>query len=223
MIYKKHKNLLFLIAISCLFSIVLQLVRIYVTGTTVFIFLIWNLFLAFIPFVVSLATENFTNKTSKIKLYGYLAVWLLFFPNAHYIITDFFHLKWRDGVPLWYDLTLLFSFAWNGLILGYVSLMFIHNTLNQFFGTLTAWFMVLFSLFLAAFGIYLGRYLRLNSWDIFTNPIGIFVNILDRFLHPFTHKSAWAFVVLVATFLILGYLTLQQLLKLQIQENTAKL
>lgn len=219
MTYKKHKNLLFLIAISCLFSVILQFIRIYVTGTTVFIFLIWNLFLAFIPFAVSLATENFTNKTSKIKLYGYLAVWLLFFPNAHYIITDFFHFKWREGVPFWYDLTLLFSFAWNGLILGYVSLIFIHSTLNRFFGTLVAWLMVLFSLFLAAFGIYLGRYLRLNSWDIFTNPIGILVDILDRFLHPFTHRVTWAFTVLVATFLIIGYLTLQQLLKLKMQEE----
>ena len=92
-----------------------------------------------------------------------LPVWFLFFPNAPYIITDLIHLRVRDAVPIWYDAALLFSFAWNGLILGFVSLWVVQSLVTHRWGATAGWLLALGTLIAGGFGIYLGRFLRWNS------------------------------------------------------------
>ena len=108
----------------------------------------WNLFLAWIPFWLALPIDALTEPTgqppkSSALLAPLLTLgffWLLFFPNAPYLVTDFIHLHpsrtsfgrplpmWllqfspRQFVPLWYDVILVMAFAWNGLLLGFMSL-----------------------------------------------------------------------------------------------------
>ena len=123
------------------------------------------------------------------------AVGCCFSPNAPYIITDLFHLEPRAGVPLWYDLALIFSSAWNGLMLAYASLLTMQTLVRRRFGTLSGWAFVSTALLLSSFGIYLGRYLRFNSWDVLTNPLTLFYDILNQFLNPTHHLRTWGITV----------------------------
>lgn len=205
---KKQVNILAILLLSNLFSIALIAFRVYYTGLNLFIFLTWNLFLAWIPYGLSLIFLVWEKKLNSIFLIGFLlGLWLLFFPNAPYILTDLFHFGQKIYVPLWYDLILILSFAWNGLLLGFLSLANVQNYLSKKVNVFVGWFFAFISLGLSAFGIYLGRFLRWNSWNILTHPQAIFYDILDRIIHPFAHKQSLAMTLVFSAFLILAYLT----------------
>ena len=211
----KRLKLTFWLFSSLLLSVALVAARNYVAGNHYFRFLIWNLFLAFIPYIISTWLAYYTQtKKSIMVIGGATALWLLFFPNAPYILTDLFHLRPRSEIPYWYDLLLILSFAWNGLILAFVSLTEMQQVFSKLFNKVTSWLFVITTLCLSAFGIYLGRYLRWNSWDIITNPQGLAFDILDRFIHPFAHGRTWYMTLGFSAFLIVGYFTIKQLGKL---------
>lgn len=191
------------------FTIVLLIVRIILTKELTYIFLAWNLFLAWIPFAVS---QQLDNIKSKWKLFFIILLWLLFLPNAPYIITDFLHLKQRSPVPYWYDILLLFSAALNGLLLGLASLLKVEKFLIDCYGKKISAFLILCSFFLSAFGIYIGRYLRWNSWDIITNPSAVGGDILERLLNPFAHFGTWAVTALFGIFLFIIYYSMKDLI-----------
>ncbi|MBI3260510.1 MAG: DUF1361 domain-containing protein, partial [Ignavibacteriae bacterium] len=77
------------------------------------LFLNWNLFLAFVPWALStIAIIKPKLQTSKYSILILLSIWLLFFPNSPYILTDLFHLRVRPSIPIWFDLILILFFAW---------------------------------------------------------------------------------------------------------------
>lgn len=213
-------RLLALLAVSMAFSIIMSAFRVWHTGTLVYAFLIWNLFLAAIPYGISTFLVEFEELRRRPPIFwSLLALWLLFLPNAPYIFTDLFHLRLRNGVPLWFDLLLLLSFAWNGIILGYLSLFDVQELMALKLGKRFTWLGVVGILFLCAFGVYLGRYLRWNSWDLFFNPLPLLTDIRDRFLNPFEHPQTWGLTIGYGTFLVLGYLKLRALLFMQMPQN----
>ena len=142
-----------------------------------------------------------------------VGAWLLFFPNAPYILTDLFHLRQRPDVPLWYDLALVLFFVWNGLMLGYASLIDIQTLITKKFNRWIGWAIALSSLVLASYGIYLGRYLRKNSWDVISSPTDLFVDIISQLAHPFSHQRTFGVTIIFSVFLVLGYLLLHQVAK----------
>lgn len=202
------------ILLPILFTLLLLTVRIIITGQLVYIFLAWNLFLAWIPFAISTKLGEKEN-TSRWKTFLLLFLWLLFLPNAPYIITDFFHLKQRTPVPYWYDVLLVFSAAFNGLILGLMSLQKVEIFLISKFGSRKTTLVILVSFFLCAFGIYIGRFLRWNSWDIITNPGDIAEDIFDRLINPLDHFKTWSVTILFGTFLSLVYFSVKNLYTLK--------
>jgi uncharacterized membrane protein len=105
-------------------------------------------------------------------------------PNAPYIITDFLHVSPQAGVPMWFDVLLVMSFAWNGMMLGFLSLFLVHDVVRRRRGRLTGWVVSIGALLLAAFGIYLGRFGRWNSWDLLARPHELLADIIDRLSHP---------------------------------------
>ena len=72
-------------------------------------------------------------KSTSLLLTG-LFFWLLFFPNAPYLLTELMHISSLGGDPFWFDLVLLLSFAWSGLMLGHLSLLEVHRIVNERFG-----------------------------------------------------------------------------------------
>jgi uncharacterized membrane protein len=214
------------LSIILLFSLSLSLsliaFRIYYTGTLVYAFMVWNLFLAVIPFMFSsLAVMSHNHIKSKLFLFLLTVAWLLFFPNAPYIMTDFFHLSDRGDVPYWFDLGLLISCAWNGLMLGFISLHDMRIVINKFIGKLYGWMFAVGSIILGSFGIYLGRYERFNSWDVITNPLALISDIAGGLMHPLRHTRTMLMTLLFSVFLLFGYLTLLQLMN--VKNSAAKI
>jgi uncharacterized membrane protein len=216
---KKRIPLFSIVVLSLLFSVSLIAARVYFTEKVTFVFLVWNLFLAAIPFVISSVLVVYQHKLSRVVLFSGFLLWLLFFPNAPYILTDLFHLKERTGVPLWFDLMVILSAAWNGLILGLLSLQDIQHVISKRFSVIWSWVAVTLSLGLCGFGIYVGRYLRWNSWDVVTNPVGLTADLLERITDPFTHPRTVGVTVLYTAFLLLAYLFFTQLAKLNFKEE----
>jgi uncharacterized membrane protein len=203
--------LLLVLGLSLALSFALIAVRVFITQQFLFVFLLWNLFLAAIPFGLSAALHLAARRPKARLLLPVGAVWLLFFPNAPYLVTDLFHLEPRAGVPYWYDLALIVSCAWNGLMLAYASLIDMHTLVRQRLGFWAGWSFATVALGLSAFGVYLGRYLRFNSWDILSNPFTLFYDIVQRFLHPFHNWQTWGVTVVFWAFLLLGYATVRLL------------
>jgi uncharacterized membrane protein len=192
------------------FTLFLLGIRIVLTGELVYIFLAWNLFLAWIPFAIS---QELMGARNRWNIFFLTAIWLLFLPNAPYIITDFLHLKQRPPVPYWYDILLLFSAALNGLVLGLLSLLTVEKFLANRFGNRISGLIILCSFFLCAFGIYIGRYLRWNSWDILMNPGEIVGDILERVFNPFDHIGTWSVTGLFGSFFYVLYYSIKNFIK----------
>jgi len=201
----RYKETLFFTILSIIcFS--LSIFRLIYSDTYIFFFLNWNLFLAFIPWLCSSLIMVYPNlRKRKLALTILILSWLLFFPNAPYILTDLFHLRMHTSMPIWFDLVLILCFAWTGLLFGIMSLWDIErilgNYLNKFFVRAIAVAM----LFLGSYGIYMGRYLRWNSWDILTEPIAILFNVGRSLKDPIQHPGAWAMTVLMGIFLNMIY------------------
>jgi len=140
-----------------------------------------------------------------------LLMWLLFFPNAPYIITDLFHYEERLPVPYWYDLVLVISAAWNGLILGMVSLMNVEKFLSRYLKPLWVRVCEIVSLLLCSYGVFIGRFLRFNSWDLITDPRILVYTSAHHVLLPQHYSKLWVFTLLFSVFLGIIYFTLQNL------------
>ena len=184
----------------------LSVFRFIYTDTNAFLFLNWNLFLAFIPwFLCSLLIIYPNLQKSKIALSTLVTAWLLFFPNAPYILTDLFHLQKKQSMPIWFDLLLILSFAWAGLMFGFMSLWDIEKILSQKINKKIIPLLSAMLLFLGSFGIYVGRYLRWNSWDIIREPLALLYDIGDNVINPFHHPRTWGMTIFMFLFLYMIY------------------
>ena len=171
--------------------------------------LVWNLLLAWIPFILAYLAHAMSWK--KLLLYLILPVaaflWLIFFPNAPYILTDLNHLaKETSSAPLWYDVILMVWFSWTGLLLGLVSLYLMHDIVQRTFGRWPGWAFVFIVSGMSSFGVYLGRFVRFNSWDLLNDPKEIVVTVLGLAIDP--SMRLVAFTILFAVFYLFVYLTL---------------
>ena len=204
--WKQHQVVLLSLALS----VVLVAARIIFTGSLGYVFLIWNLFLAWIPYLMSILLR-YNKSESKFIKYGLLVSWLIFFPNAPYIITDLFHLKLRPPVPLWYDTVLLFWSAWIGFLLGFLSLWNVEHYLRN--KLQSKWVNIIVNLFivLCAFGIYAGRYLRWNSWYVVTNPGDIAKDVKFIVLNPEDNLRTWGVTFIFSLLLFTCYFTIKKL------------
>ena len=197
-----------LLVTMCVFSISLSLMRAVATGSPMFLFLNWNLILAIVPLLFTRYLSYRNTTISRPLFFLILGVWLLFFPNSPYILTDLFHLKKGSSMPLWFDLILILSYAWAALVFGFKSLHDVEKLSIARYGKRRTIYIIITLLFVASFGVYLGRYLRWNSWDILLNPFAIMADIADRILHPIKHLSTWGMTLMLGTFLNLAYFSL---------------
>src|SRR5687767_2390334 len=171
--------------------------------------LIWNLFLAWIPFMLAYFAHAVSWRRAALYLIiPFIAVlWLIFFPNAPYMLTDLQDLARRaSGAPLWYDVIMVVWCSWTGMLLGVISLYLMQNIIVRSFGRTAGWVFVFVISALSSFGIYIGRFVRLNSWDILQNPAETAQEILGIVIDP-TRRLA-AFTLLYTIFFLFLFLLL---------------
>lgn len=208
---QKYRLALFaVLALSSIISIGIFAMRARTSDSMRYAFLVWNLFLAWIPFGLAWVAYISRNlpKYLMVLLVGSSALlWLLFFPNAPYILTDFQHLARTNAeAPLWYDVIMLIWFSWSGLFLGLISMYFMQKIVGQWFGGTASWIFVVAVTILSSLGIYVGRFLRWNSWDVFFKPIKMTGRLINNFSQ--TQERTLTFSFLFALFFLFVYVTI---------------
>jgi uncharacterized membrane protein len=177
--------------------------RVTVYRTWMYAFLIWNLVLAWVPYAWSLCAASihrrFPRRWWPLLMPG--VVWLIFFPNAPYIVTDLLHLHDHAPVPLWYDAGLLAAFAFAGIFIAISSLHTMQSIVEDLANRTIGWLFAIGIIGLTGFGVYLGRFLRWNTWDLFLNPIDVLGDAAHRLAHPLSNLQTYGFTLLFAAFL----------------------
>jgi uncharacterized membrane protein len=203
------------LAILSLFVLAMIVFRVFYTGSSEHVGIAWNLLLAWIPFALALVVYDRSRSnvlTPTLAAVGVL--WLLFLPNAPYIVTDLKHIGRGGDVLVLYDVLLLSAAAWTGLLLGLTSLFLMHAVARRLVGAVSAWVLVVGALTLSSFGIYLGRVQRWNSWDVFVRPGSRFGDIANGALHPLSHPRPLAATILFTSFLLASYLVFYSLARM---------
>ena len=212
-----------LLNVACLVCILLVVARVAYTDSSRHTGLIWNLFLAWIPFILAYIAHTVSWK----RIWLYLAIpviaflWLIFFPNAPYMLTDLQDLARAGGVgaPLWYDVLIVVWCSWTGTLLGVISLYLMQDIISRTFGRSIGWVFVFIISGLSSFGIYIGRFVRLNSWDILQNPAETAVEILGLVIDPSMRLAAFT---ILYTFFFLFLFVLLYSFSHMLQEQTVR-
>jgi uncharacterized membrane protein len=194
---------------ASLLSVFMLIARMAYSDTQQFRGLIWNLFLAWIPFVLAYIAYalSWRRPWLYIAIPVFAFLWLIFFPNAPYILTDLQYLNRSAATaPLWFDVLLLVWFSWTGVLLGVISLYLMHEIIQRNFGRWPGWLFVLVVSGLSSAGIYVGRFMDWNSWDIVSNPSELAMDMLGLVIDP--SLRLFAFTALFTIFFLFVYLTL---------------
>ena len=209
--FARHKykvGIFLLLSAASLVCVTLVASRISYSDSRQYLGLVWNLFLAWIPFLLTYLAYLLSWR----RLLVYFAIpifaflWLIFFPNAPYILTDLQQLgQETTNVPLWYDVILLTWFSWTGVLLGVVSLNLMQEIVKREFGRWLGWIFVFAVAGLSSAGIYIGRFFRLNSWDILQNPAGTAENLWSWLQDPSLRSIG--FIGLYTLFFLFVYFT----------------
>lgn len=195
------------LAASSVLACTLLAGRIWYSQRATFVFMTWNLVLAWVPYCCSLwaAVAQRRQPQAWWRLLAPGALWLLFFPNAPYIVTDLVHLRERPFVPLWYDLGLLAAFMLSGCFLAVVSLHIMQGLVRRVASALVGWLFVVASVALSGLGVYLGRVQRWNSWDLVLAPRDVLADALRPLLFPLQHIHPLALSAVSSAILAICY------------------
>ncbi len=174
-----------------------------ITGNWRFLFLLWNIALAYVPLAAARHVWRIHIDGSAAHLAGWSILWLLFFPNTFYLVTDFIHLKQRGTVVVWLDMLLLFLAALIGVVTGVASLQCMARVWGRMVTAGWRFVFVPSIAILTAFGIFVGRFLRWNSWHIVTNPTVIVQDLKALFFLNSAEYGAAA-LFLSATALVIA-------------------
>jgi len=221
---RPHARIMVALACLLLWCGLLIATRVFVSGSRTYAFLGWNLFLAAVPLFASIGLQRAAARGRGILFQILLfSLWLLFLPNAPYILTDLVHLSPRPPIPEWYDLVLLLSCAQTGLVLGYVSLVQVQSVVQSRLNATAGWIVALGSLLLCGYGIYLGRFQRWNSWAVVDDPAGLFLTVAAHLLDPLAHPRAMGVTLVFGFALCIGYVAFRAIAPAVVQDAISRI
>ncbi|MBN2874945.1 MAG: DUF1361 domain-containing protein [Spirochaetales bacterium] len=220
------RKLLIVVGLSFLSCTLFVLVRFSLTHKFAQSYLVWNLLLAAVPVIVSWLAGGQARRLRGMgvsplrqKLAGgcFFILWLVFYPNAPYIFTDFIHVVRRAGLGqvaanwlseydlLWFDIVMNSAFAFVGHFLGLVSMNIMHGTMLSLFGRVAGWLLLVPAIVLSGFGIHLGRFSRFNSWDMALYPVDSFRVMFRSMFDPAALLFSMAFSLFIAMTYVMFY------------------
>lgn len=207
-----HSRVIAALMAASALSVAALLVEIHETGSSFYRFLVWNLFLAWVPVAAALVCHALARRHDYGLAIGAGVVWLLFFPNAPYMLTDYIHIGETPLTsPLWWDALMLSSFVWTALMLGFFSLYLMQGVWRAHMGPFLSWLLVALALGLGSFGVYLGRFVRLNSWDALLHPRSVAHIIASQLENPVHQPRLLGVLGLVTGFMLIGYVVVYTL------------
>jgi uncharacterized membrane protein len=168
-------------------------------------FMIWNTFLAFIPLVLSVWLFRLSHTRSQVWWLVFF-IFILFLPNAPYILTDIIHLialirqeysVWTITLVLIPQYLLFMLAGFEAYVISLINLGYYCDRLGKGKSLIA---IELITHGLCSLGIYLGRFQRFNSWDILTKPD----NLVDSIVENLTGK--WSVMMISITFIVLTVL-----------------
>ncbi len=219
--YRAHRFLadhaFYTLTLSSAFASLVFVGRVYLSRSQAYSFLLWNLSLAWIPYWNSLFVTALWRR-DLLRWWLFLPAslaWLLFFPNAPYLVTDLIHLQYHTGFAGWYDVGMLALFAWTGLSLAVVSLTLMKACVQDRFGSVSGGLFLLGMTVLSGFGIYLGRFQHWNSWDLVFNPYQLLRDVVGLLSDPLSRYRVVGVTGLYAGLLWVCYLSLSALIARQ--------
>ena len=199
------RGLLLSMGLMTLTSVVLFLAGTRANRSLEFDYLLWNLFLAWLPlgFSLLLIRSLHGRLWSNWLPFSLTVIWVVLLPNSFYMISDFVHIQDVTRHNLLYDVVMLSSFIFTGVLIGLASLYIVHQTLLKRLSRQASSALIALVLLLSSFAIYLGRELRWNSWDVLFNPAGIIFDVSDHLMHPLSHGDMFtttlSFFILLAS------------------------
>lgn len=186
----------------------------YRTGEDLYGNMVWNDLLAILALVFAALLYHGAARWGKAVNAVFALLWLLFFPNAPYMITDIIHISGYDfylgreeygqlilstDMTLWIRIVYIGIGILIGMFAGLLSLRLVHILLRERFGGFACRAALLGVFLLSGYGIYLGRFLRLNSWNLL--HFRSFLARVEDSASPFACK----FTVLYAFFVCAAY------------------
>jgi uncharacterized membrane protein len=175
-------------------------IRYFAVGEYSYGFIPWNLALAWVALASGWVLARRLKGPIDWEVIVIVILWLIFLPNAWYVLTDFVHIYPDEGISLIYDIVLMTSLTIAGFTAGFCSLFLVHKALIKRTSQKTAHYLIGGVLLLSSFGIYLGRDLRWNTWDLISNPAGLILDVSDRLIDPLGHPR---FITMTGLFFIL--------------------
>lgn len=198
----------FCLTILSAFSVFLTLVRVITSGHALYLFLVKNLLLAIVPWFISTIVFFGENKKG-FRLYALVFMWIIFLPNSFYLMTDIIHLgKGIRTAPIWFDAISLLSYGICGLLFGIVSLKMMEEKASELIGRKKSSVVRAVFIYVSCFGIFLGRFLRWNTWDLFTNFFELAQDVIGIFSCISKLMFVCKFTFVAGTFLNLLYIAL---------------
>lgn len=202
----RYKGLVTSIIVANIVSLVFLAVKVFATKNWDYAFLIWNLVLAWLPFLFGyvLRRRLVSHRWLSWQNISLSFLWLVFLPNSFYVASDLIHLRVSSQQNVLFDVVMLLSFTLNGLVAGMASLYIVHKELYRRFWANQAHSVIALVILAASFAVYLGRNLRWNTWDVVVHPAALLFDVSDRFINPTDHPAAFAttltFFVLISSF-----------------------
>lgn len=191
----KNSKYIKVIAGMTAINVIVLFARNMVLGNHDYNFLLWNLFLGFLPLLVAFLLDGFYEKINKYLLWFGSLVWLLFYPNAPYMISDLIHVE-LDKEAILYDTLIIFSMAMLSLFYGFLSLKIMYQVFKKMSGNRLANIAIIASLLLSSLGFYMGRILRFNSWDAFTHPLKVLEEVWQHLFPIGDNLTTYVVIIL---------------------------